>query len=129
MSVTISLSLDSLTCSECGIDFAVPGHWLTARRRSHATFYCPNGHNQYFPGKSDVELAKERADRLAQQLASRNEDLKVEKLSHAATRGQLTKARRRAAHGVCPCCHRTFQQLARHMQNKHPDFVTAEATS
>lgn len=29
--------------------------------------------------------------------------------------------------GVCPCCNRTFSQLSRHMQSKHPDvpFVPA----
>jgi hypothetical protein len=24
--------------------------------------------------------------------------------------------------GVCPCCNRTFQQLARHMKAKHPGY-------
>jgi hypothetical protein len=24
---------------------------------------------------------------------------------------------------VCPCCHRTFQALARHIKTKHPGVV------
>jgi hypothetical protein len=29
------------------------------------------------------------------------------------------------ANGVCPCCNRTFQNLARHMAGKHPDYEEA----
>ena len=42
--------------------------------------------------------------------------------SHTATKGHLTRHRRRTAAGVCPCCHRTFKQLAAHMKRKHPGF-------
>lgn len=41
-------------------------------------------------------------------------------------KGVATRLKNRAAHGVCPCCNRTFQQLARHMSAKHPDFKTAD---
>jgi chemotaxis response regulator CheB len=44
---------------------------------------------------------------------------------HSATRAQLTKTKKRVANGVCPCCNRTFKQLARHMKAKHPEFVGA----
>lgn len=61
-------------------------------------------------------------------VASR-ELLRHEERSHSTTRGHLTRERKkkeqletRAANGVCPCCHRTFKQLARHMKTKHPDF-------
>jgi hypothetical protein len=37
-------------------------------------------------------------------------------------RDKLARLRKRAKHGVCPCCKRTFQQLARHMKQKHPEF-------
>lgn len=30
----------------------------------------------------------------------------------------------RVGAGVCPCCKRTFQQLARHMKCKHPKYRT-----
>jgi hypothetical protein len=29
-------------------------------------------------------------------------------------------------HGVCPCCKRTFENLARHMKGQHPTFAGAE---
>lgn len=36
------------------------------------------------------------------------------------------RLRKRASAGVCPCCNRTFSQLARHMQTKHPTFIAQE---
>ncbi|WP_159103999.1 hypothetical protein [Rhodopseudomonas sp. B29] len=44
----------------------------------------------------------------------------------AAARGQVTKIKNRVGHGVCPCCNRTFANLARHMAGEHPGY-TAEA--
>lgn len=38
------------------------------------------------------------------------------------TKAQLTKTKKRVSNGVCPCCNRTFKQLARHMENKHPEY-------
>lgn len=33
-----------------------------------------------------------------------------------------TRIKNRVKNGVCPCCNRTFENLARHMQAKHSDF-------
>lgn len=44
-----------------------------------------------------------------------------------AAEGRTRAVKRRVAAGVCPCCTRTFQNLAAHMQNKHPGFPTEEA--
>ena len=41
----------------------------------------------------------------------------------AAAKGQLTKVKKRVGNGVCPCCTRSFTDLARHMESKHPAYV------
>jgi DNA repair exonuclease SbcCD ATPase subunit len=43
-----------------------------------------------------------------------------------AQKGVTTRIKNRASNGVCPCCNRTFQNLARHMHTKHPDFAKSE---
>lgn len=43
-----------------------------------------------------------------------------------AFKGVVTKLKKRAANGVCPCCNRTFVDLARHMAGKHPTFLAEE---
>jgi hypothetical protein len=59
---------------------------------------------------------------LDQMRADRNQA----KRSLAAQKGVTTRIKRRVANGVCPCCKRTFQDLARHMAGQHPRY--AEAT-
>lgn len=46
------------------------------------------------------------------------------KRSAAAYKGAATRLKNRAKAGVCPCCNRTFQNLARHMASQHPDHET-----
>ena len=115
--------------------FAFSGDLIDKRRRDHQSFYCPSGHNNYFPGESDVEqlkrelkeanLAIKRAEYRAQSAQLEREEAR-QQLS--ATRGQMTKLKKRIAHGVCPCCHRTFVNMQKHMETKHPEYATQETT-
>jgi hypothetical protein len=141
LTITDNVTLVTEECCACGVLFAMAAAFrqqcLDKPGPDGKSFYCPAGHSQYYTGISAAEKIRrerERAERLAQQVASREEDLRVERASHTATRGALTKTRnklksteRRVANGVCPCCHRTFKQLSRHMSGQHPEYV--EATS
>jgi hypothetical protein len=115
-------------CCVCGITFAVPTDYDQKRRNDHKLFYCPSGHSQSYVGKTEAQKQRDRADRLERQLANRDEDLRAERASHAATKGQLTKTKNRVAHGVCPCCNRSFVNLRRHMSGQHPDYVEQAAS-
>ncbi|WP_032375983.1 hypothetical protein [Rhodococcoides fascians] len=110
-------------CCACGINFAMGETYQRRRMEDHRSFYCPSGHAQSYRGKSEAEKLRERNERLAQQLASREEDLRAERVRHSSTKGQLTKSKKRAAAGVCPCCNRTFQNVSRHVAGQHPEFV------
>jgi hypothetical protein len=41
-------------------------------------------------------------------------------------KGHATRITKRAKAGVCPCCNRTFKQLAAHMASQHPTFTPME---
>lgn len=122
MSRTISYTetLVTVTCT-CGINFAIPDtlhqQLLDHRGPNGKQVYCPLGHTWYYTGKTDAE--RERDKRLATeaQLVAARDQLDAEKKAHARTQ-------RRVTNGVCPCCHRTFKQLQRHMKAKHPEAVT-----
>lgn len=114
-----------VTCGECGIEWGMPHKLYEVRLVDLAPFWCPLGHNRHFvAGKSELQVERERATRYETWLANRDEDLRVERASHAATKGKLTKAKKRTANGVCPCCQRTFVQLSRHIATKHPEYPT-----
>ncbi|MGD0077066.1 MAG: hypothetical protein ABSB91_00410 [Sedimentisphaerales bacterium] len=64
------------TCIECGIVFAMPDVLHAEFRRSHKSFFCPNGHRQYYPGKSDLEIANERIAQLETIVKAKSEAMK-----------------------------------------------------
>lgn len=108
----------------CGVLFAVPEHMLDTRRADGKTFYCPNGHPLHY-GSENARLKREleaARDRTARERAMRDQA----EASLRATKGVVTKQRKkllRVAAGVCPCCNRTFKDLARHMAGQHPGYT------
>ena len=127
-------------CCNCGISFAMTAE-LYRRCKDNPgprgrSFYCPNGHNQHYVGESETDQQRRRADRLAQQIAQRDDRI-IDLIDQrdaadrrtAAAKGRITKLKKRAAAGVCPCCSRSFENLKRHMATKHPNFVADEPES
>jgi len=110
----------------CGVHLAIPANldrWL--RESDTHSCYCPTGHKFVYSDGFEQQLEKERK-RLReeqQRLRATRDLLRAEERAHAATKGSLTKVKKRAANGVCPCCKRSFVQLHRHMKAKHPDYV------
>lgn len=115
-------------CCRCGIRYAVPDSFAAKRRRDHRDFYCPNGHSQHFPQESDIEKER-RLRREAENKAEREQVWRhCAERSASAFKGHLTRIKRRVGKGVCPCCKRTFKNLADHMETKHPDFADEAET-
>jgi hypothetical protein len=127
------------TCCTCGVVFGMPkALWKTCRNEKQ-TFYCPNGHGQsYKQSEADrlkAQLLKaEQAAEAARLTAERERRWRHEAYDQArhlerrvaAQRGVTTRMKNRVANGVCPCCNRTFANLARHMNTKHKGFVAEE---
>jgi hypothetical protein len=113
----------SLTCSDCGIPFEVPSHWKHAKQNDHSTFWCPNGHKQHFPSESSEERFRRERDMARQEVA------RVEQEAQAArTRAEKAEKahrllKRRTSAGTCPCCKRTFNNMATHIEQKHPEYI------
>ena len=115
-------SLYVMECVSCGVTFGVPEEFERGRRINKEAFYCPNGHSQSY--------TQSEADRLRKELEASKRDVEWQKSRVAAMdkqliaqRGVVTKLKKRIGAGVCPCCHRTFRQLAAHMAGQHPDYT------
>lgn len=119
-----------ICCANCGIIFGVPAHWQSSRQEDGKTFYCPNGHTQvYSQVNSEKEKLRRERDLLAQRVAQRDDEIKRQRelreaaeRREAAQKANVTKLKKRASAGICPCCNRTVQALQRHMASKHPEF-------
>ena len=118
-------------CCACGVEFGLPAHYNKERRQDGKGFYCPNGHTLSYGEGSHEKLRRER-DLLRQRLAEKG-DVIVEAYEATARaertastyKGHVTRIKNRVGKGACPCCNRTFQNLARHMNSKHPDYSQA----
>ena len=128
-----STTLVRVECCTCGVMFGVP---QDLDRANHADsdrwFFCPNGHRQHYT-KTTEQILREKLEREERwrkgaetsARASRDQAQAAERRA-SAYKGQATRLRKRAAAGVCPCCTRTFQNVARHMERQHPEFPGSE---
>jgi hypothetical protein len=133
--------LTVVTCW-CGMRHAVPEElrdFQMRQMRQHrdgdrdvTSIYCPLGHGHVPSGKGEAELLRERLAAEEKRLQAARDNaarLAAERdqaeASARAYKGAATRARKRAAAAVCPCCKRSFVQLRRHMETKHPDYDPA----
>ena len=120
------------SCYTCKMPFLVP-EWLEKQCfEENRTIWCP-------ACRSGTVYRESEVDRLKRELGRRVEywqgmyDREAERHAHTEARrrsvaGHLTRAKKRSAAGVCPCCKRHFSALERHMKSKHPEFVEATKT-
>lgn len=118
-----STELEVLTCSECGIVFAVPAWWAQARREDHRGWKCPNGHGRVFLGETEEEKLRAKLDAARDREATLRYQRDHEARSARAYRGQVTRVKKRFAKGNCPCCGKHFEDLHKHMKNQHPQYA------
>lgn len=115
-------------CIYCTAPFAMNKEHYTQRKRDGKSFYCPSC------GKSMVyrqtETEEERKLRETQaELKQAQKQVREHALAARRAEGKAIevnkaylKIRNRVRKGMCPCCNETFQNLAQHMQAKHPEF-------
>lgn len=89
------------------------------------SFYCPNGHAQHYT-KTEVQRLKEQLEEVKRRAEWNQAEAATLKRSLTAKKGQITKMKNRISKGVCPCCNRTFENLARHMNTQHPDYTVQD---
>lgn len=122
--------LTELQCGTCGVWHAIPAKMYETCLEEGGFWQCPNGHSRGFKeGKHEKEAVRRERDLLKQRVAQKDDEitrLREQRVAAerqvAASKGQVTKLRNRAGAGTCPCCNRTFRQMALHMKNKHPTF-------
>jgi hypothetical protein len=126
----VKLEYETCTCCVCGIEVCLPKHFEAQRRRDHKMFWCPNGHQQHFTGKTNEDKLKEELEQERLRTRRAEEDAAYQatmrKREARAAKGKMTKLRHRIGHGLCPCCRRTFSNVQEHMEKLHPELKLPE---
>jgi len=124
----ITETFQVVRCYTCSVPFGITDEiYRRVVTDAKGSIYCPAcGKETCWRESEDQKRIKElerklawEASEVARQKACRDS---VE-ASLAATKGVVTRLKRRVSAGTCPCCQRTFKQLAAHMKFKHPNYV------
>lgn len=121
----VSVELAEVNCGECGGTYAINNRYYKQKQQKGGYWTCPYCGCGWGFDKNETELArtqrelKEERERRNAALARANEAAAERDKAERA----LKRHKTRSANGTCPCCKRTFKQLARHMKSKHPEFA------
>jgi NAD(P)H-dependent flavin oxidoreductase YrpB (nitropropane dioxygenase family) len=112
-----------LECSQCHVAFALSSIHNEKVIAQRETFYCPNGHRQWYPGKTEAQKVREEMQAKLDAANATAEWAKGQVAKDARevrkVKAKLKSHTKRIEAGVCIHCNRTFSHLARHMKSKH----------
>jgi len=114
------VELTQIICGRCGGVYGIAERVRQYHEEHGSSWHCPYcaigwGYAKGRIKTLEEELARERA-RTQNALSREAEAIARASAAEAAN----AKARKRAQAGVCPCCNRSFANVARHMATKHP---------
>lgn len=112
--------LTTTSCPSCGCMFGMERDSFEECKKTGNWFFCPNGHSMSF-GSRIAELEKKLSEKERLLTISRCETT-AERNKREVAEKTLATHQKRTKNGVCPCCHRSFQDLRRHIATKHPKF-------
>lgn len=127
----VTFSVISCCYEKCGREFAITTNMLNHYKSGKNDFYCPYCKGtQGFYGKNKEDRLKDKIDMLEKEIrfserqaANARAEERYQKNCARAQKAAKTRMKSRIKNGVCPCCNRTFKQLAAHMKSQHPEYV------
>lgn len=125
-----------VSCYTCGVRFGIDERiYRRVVTEAEGSIYCPAcGKLTCWRESEQSKQIKELERKLAWEAANaaRQKEardaaeaaLKSTEASLRATKGIVTKVKKRVANATCPCCNRHFpnDKMAKHIATKHPDF-------
>lgn len=116
LTYTETITMVTETCCNCGVAFGIPRDLQQQFKNDESKwFYCPNGHKQHY--------SESEATRLERLLEKERRDHETRLQREIDSRKVIEHQVKRMHKGVCPCCNRSFPNLARHLKTKHPELV------
>lgn len=114
---------DVLECISCGVVYTCPERVIEHQRKVGGYHTCPNGHSQgWTKDESEEARTRRERDRLKQENARLEQEAREAFDRAIKAEAREKKLRKRASAGTCPCCNRTFSNMAVHMKKLHPEF-------
>lgn len=131
--VNASTDLVTIVCGVCGGIYAIAERYRYIKQEQGGFWKCPYCQNLWGYGTSENERLKQqlvKKEREVKQERKRKEwaqqETRVTEYRCRELKGRLSKIKKRVGNGVCPCCNRSFNDLRRHMNIKHPSYAKTD---
>jgi hypothetical protein len=116
--------LTTMQCGTCGVWHAIPTVMYKTAVEEGGYWHCPNGHQRGFrEGRRERDAVLRERDRLKQMIAQ-DDEIAASRARCDKAAKEIDRLKKRAKAGTCPCCKRTFSNMARHMKTKHPEMLS-----
>lgn len=115
MSFVTEVELTTIHCGRCGGTYAICEKLRAHKAEQRGFWNCPYCQVSWGYGECENDRLKKQlaeASAARARLQSENDQLQAAKL-------ELERKASRVKRGLCPCCNRTFTNLARHMATQH----------
>jgi hypothetical protein len=94
MNLLVDFTTTTCCYSNCGITWAQPKTYDTKKQEDHTSFFCPNGHSQYYLGKSDLEKARADLTQTEERLNKLRDCAEHKKRRITSLKGVITKLKK-----------------------------------
>lgn len=133
MSIFLTTEYVPITCGGCGVQYAHTKAFNDQKKKDHTGWTCPNGCNRAYLSESNEEKLQRQLNQANQNRAYLEDRIREEQAGREAAqhqarayKGHTTRIKNRVSKGVCPCCNRSFSNLARHMESQHKGYNAEE---
>lgn len=120
---TSTVAMHTLACGPCGGVYAITEWYHHEKLEKGGYWTCPYCKCSWGYGKGDLQRAREKAERLERDAQRLREQRDAAIRREIGQKAAKTRIKNRIARGVCPCCNRTFVNLAKHMASQHPSYA------
>ncbi len=121
----VPVDLAVINCGRCGGVYAILERVRRYNQEHGGHWNCPYCKVSW--GYSETASGIERLRRQVEWESKRRQwaeqKAKTAEARRRAEKAAKTRLKKRVAAGVCPCCNRTFKQLAAHIKRKHPEML------
>jgi hypothetical protein len=108
------------TSCYCSVALAIPEDLYKWARRTGGGVYCPLGHSYVYSDSENEKLKRQLKNERDTAARERRWRESAENRLRA-TKGVVTKLRKRTLGGECPLCGRHLRDLERHVSRQHPN--------
>ena len=123
LKLNYEVTLTQINCGECGGIYAINERFREQKEKYGGYWKCPYCQCSWGFGTSTIDKLTKELEYEKKRTEWAKQDAKNYKHQLTAQKGVNTKLKKRIGHGVCPCCKRTFKQLAEHMKSQHPEYI------